>query len=212
MTFCEFLLTKRARTVARPNQSSEKRAQYLPLIAQCFAEQGYRRATTAQLAEACGVQETILYRLWPGKKQMFLAAIEFVFQRSAGIWQEVLEGARSEESKAQQILQYESRHLGELGLYRIIFAGLSETDDAEIRAALRQMFLHFEQQIEGWVKEHRDGRRRKGVVDASLAAWGLVGLGMVANLSRDLRLFGDQRRRTLLGEVGQLLLEGRRNG
>jgi AcrR family transcriptional regulator len=152
--------------VARPNLSEEKRAKFLPVIAGRFAEQGYRRTTTAELAEACGVQETILYRLWPGKKRMFLAAIEYVYENSAHIWRQVVDRPSKGGSRTERLLEYESRHLGELGLYRIIFAGLSETDDP-------------------------------------------VGLGMVANLSRDVRLFGEKKRRSLIGEVGRLLLEGK---
>lgn len=195
--------------MARPNLSEEKRAKFLPVIASCFAERGYRRTTTAELAEACEVQETILYRLWPGKKEMFLAAIEHVFQLSARTWQEVQDREDSSSSQAERLLEYESRHLGEFGLYRIIFAGLSETDDPEIRAALRRMFRGFHQEISGRVGEHRRRRRGRSEVDSEQAAWAFVGLGMVANLSRDVELFGDKRRRSLIADVGRLLLEGR---
>ncbi len=194
--------------MARPNLSEEKRAKLLPVIAQCFVERGYRRTTTAELAEACGVQETILYRLWPGKKEMFLAAIEHVYQNSARIWQEVLDRPGEGGSRAERLLEYESRHLGEFGLYRIIFAGLSEADDAEIRTALRRMFHSFHKEISGRIEEHGERRKGASALDAEQAAWALVGLGLLANLSRDVKLFGEQRRRSLIAEVGRLLLEG----
>ena len=44
----------------RPNQTLEKRRELLPVIARAFAELGYRRATTAELARRCGVRENIL--------------------------------------------------------------------------------------------------------------------------------------------------------
>ncbi len=194
--------------MARPNLSEEKRAKFLPVIAGRFAEQGYRRTTTAELAEACGVQETILYRLWPGKKRMFLAAIEYVYENSAHIWRQVVDRPSKGGSRTERLLEYESRHLGELGLYRIIFAGLSETDDPDIRAALRRMFRSFHGEISERIGEHRQGRRLRAV-DIEQAAWAFVGLGMVANLSRDVRLFGEKKRRSLIGEVGRLLLEGK---
>ena len=194
--------------MARPSLSEEKRARLLPVIARCFAEQGYRRTTTAELAESCDVQETILYRLWPGKKEMFLAAIEFVYRQSARIWQKVLDRPGKGGSSAERLLQYESRHLGEFGLYRIIFAGLSETDDPDIRAALRQMFQSFHEQISVQIREYRRHHRRRRRVDTAQAAWALLGLGMVANLSRDVRLFGEQKRRSLVADVGRLLLDG----
>lgn len=200
--------------MARPNLSKQKRDQLVPVIARCFGEQGYRRTTTAELAQACEVQETVLYRLWADKKEMFLAAIEYVYQLSARTWQRVQDRPASEAeiaggSRAERLLEYESRHLGEFGLYRIIFAGLSETDDPEIRSALRRTFESFHREIGSRIEEHRAETAGVASVDAGKAAWALVGLGMVANLSRDVKLFGERERRDLLAEVGRLLLEGR---
>ena len=199
--------------MARPNLSEEKRARFLPLIARCFGEQGYRRTTTAELAQACEVQETVLYRLWPGKKEMFLAAIEYVYQLSAGTWRNVQDRPADDgsagASRAERLLEYESRHLGEFGLYRIIFAGLSETDDPEIRSALRRTFKSFHREIASRIEEHRGENPGSSSVDVDEAAWALVGLGMVANLSRDVKLFGERERRELLANAGRFLLEGR---
>ncbi len=195
--------------MARPSQSEERRAKLLPEIARCFVDRGYRRTTTAELAAACGVQETILYRLWPGKKEMFLAAIDYVYELSARTWQKVLERPDGGASSAERLLAYESRHLGELGLYRITFAGLSETDDPEIRAALRRLFKSYHEEIGARIEEHR-GRRRGGRgADAGQAAWAFIGLGLVAHLGRDVKLFGERERRSLLAEVGRLLLDGK---
>lgn len=193
--------------MARPNQSEEKRARFLPVIARCFAERGFRRTTTAELAAACGVQETILYRLWPGKKEMFLAAIEHVYRSSAEIWGEVVQNRAAGESSAERLLNYEAEHLGEFGLYRIIFAGLNETDDPEIRAALRRMFERFQGEIAGRIAEHRKHSGDRGV-DVDQAAWAIIGMGMVANISRDVGTFDESERRALISQVGRLLLDG----
>jgi AcrR family transcriptional regulator len=67
----------------RPNQSAEKRQALLPILAEAFAEVGSRKATTAELARRCGVQETILYRLWVDKRAMFLASIDRILEHRA---------------------------------------------------------------------------------------------------------------------------------
>ena len=59
----------------RSDQTDEKREKLLPIVARTFAECGYRRATTAKLAQRCKVRENILHRLWPDKKTMFLASM-----------------------------------------------------------------------------------------------------------------------------------------
>ncbi len=69
--------------MARPNQADSRRKELMPIVTGAFSELGYRRTTTAELAKRCGVRENILYRLWPDKKAMFVASIEYVYKLSA---------------------------------------------------------------------------------------------------------------------------------
>lgn len=194
----------------RPNQTAERRAELLPIVAQTFAELGYRRATTAELAERCGVRENILYRLWPDKKTMFIASIDHVYQSSADTWREILAtGAGGGKSVAERMLAFEARHHGEFGRYRIVFAGLSETDDPDIRAALRRMYEHFQRLVRKEIEAHRGKRAAGKLADAGQAAWGIVGLGTVANITRELGLISDRQREKLFADVGRVLLGGR---
>ena len=79
----------------RPDRSQERRAELLPVVAAAFAELGYRRASTAELAERCGVRVNVLYRLWPDKRAMFVAAIHHVFDGSLATWEALLEESRA---------------------------------------------------------------------------------------------------------------------
>jgi AcrR family transcriptional regulator len=191
----------------RPSQVDAKRRELLPVVARAFAELGYRRTTTAELAQRCGVRENILYRLWPDKKAMFIAAIGYVYDLSALTWQALLE-RDGPGSAAERLLGYEAAHLGEFGHARIIFAGLSETDDPDIRKALAAMYRRYQEFVRDQVGAHRAGN---GAVEATegLTAWALVGLGTVATIARELRLLPDGDRRALMIDVGRLLLGGR---
>lgn len=195
----------------RPNRSPQRRQKLLARVARTFAELGYRRTTTAELAERCGVPENTLFRLWSGKKGMFLASIERVFQESSRTWSELLSTSDSSRSAAQRLLEYEATHHGEHGLYRIVFAGLSETDDAEIRAALRRMYRRFHAFIREELTQHRGGRRRAGDLDPALAAWAILGLGTVANIGRELNLVSGSQRKGLFEQIGEQIL-GERAG
>ena len=196
--------------MGRPNLSAKRRAELLPIVAATFAEYGYRRTTTANLAERCKVQETILYRLWPDKRAMFTAAIEFVAEHSQAIWAVELEqqtGAQSgAQTTAEAVLDYESDHLGELGLYRILFAGLSETDDPEIKNALRAAYRSFHRFILARVEDHRQRRNPGKMPAAELVAWAMIGLGTAVNLGRELDLLPARSRRDLLASIGKHLL------
>ena len=197
--------------MSRTDRSNERRADLLPIVAGTFAELGYRRATTAQLAHRCGVQETILYRLWPDKKAMFLAAIGHVFDISMKIWAEKTSTAGAA-SPAEEVMAYEAEHHGELGLYRILFAGLNEFDDPEIREALRTSYRSFQSWIEERIVEHRRRAPSADIypVEADDAAWAAVALGTIINIGRDLDLLNSEDRARLLDRVGRLLLDPNR--
>ncbi len=192
----------------RPNQSAERRLDFVPILARTFANLGYRRTTTAELADRCNVRETILYRLWPDKRAMFIAALDYVYQLSEETWDELLSRADDEVSPAELILDYESTHQGEFGLYRIVFAGLSETDDPEIAGALKLLYGRFHRFVKKQVKVHREGGPEPVVTDPALVAWAIVGLGTVANIGRELGLLSASARKRLVGEVGRALLGG----
>jgi len=193
----------------RTRKAQDKRKIFTPILARAFAELGFRRTTTAELARRCNVQENILYRLWPDKKSMFLDAIEHVYQLSRETWRRLLEEEDEASSRGERILAYESRHHGEFGFYRIVFAGLSETDDPDIRRTLKSMYRRFHRFIRSQIAEHRDPNGKDLDLEIELSAWAIVGLGTVANITRELDLLSNQKRKQLFDRIGKLLLEGR---
>jgi len=205
----------------RPNQLHEKRSELLPIVAKAFAELGYRRATTAELAERCGVQQNILYRIWPDKRAMFIAAIGYVFDHAVDIWSRVL-AKGGPGSAASQLLAYESENIGKFGNHRIIFAGLNETDDPEIRAALANMYSRYQRFVRDHIVDHRakKGRRRStqssakagtsgtsAIDEAELIAWAIIGIGTVTTISKELKLQDPNERRRTMQSIGALLLD-----
>ena len=189
----------------RPSQIDKKRKELLPVIAKAFSELGYHRATTAELARRSGVRENILYRLWHDKKDMFIASIDHVFQNSVEVWTRIGRG-RGKAFSPEAVLEYESEHLGEFGNYRLVFAGLTETDDPEIREAVARLYKNFHSFI---VRRLADGAGKpRGAAASSpeLAAWALIGLGTVFTIGRELKLMDSKTRRRLLADVGKGLL------
>ncbi len=193
----------------RPSLLAEKRRELLPVVANAFAELGYRRTTTAELARRCGVQENILYRLWPEKKGMFIASIGYVYESSMVLWRDLLEEKAGDgRTAAERLLEHESKHFGQYEHYRIVFAGLSETDDQDVRAALADMFQRYQKFVREQISAHRAGNGDGEVLDVGLAAWAFVGLGTLAGITRELGLINDTQRRRLFATVGRGLLAG----
>jgi AcrR family transcriptional regulator len=189
----------------RPNQTDQQRERLLPIVCRAFSELGYRRTTTAELAERCGVRENILYRLWTDKKAMFLAAIDHIFRGRAAVWAEMLADHPGPQQVAERLVGYEAKHQGEFGFYRIVFTALAETDDADIRAALTAMYRAFHQLLQNEVKAGQAGRRGP-TLSAGHAAWALMGLATMSNIIRELDLLGPRPRERMFAAVAQSLV------
>ncbi len=188
----------------RPSQIDVQRKKLLPIVCQTFSELGYRRTTTAELAQRCQVRENILYRLWPDKKGMFLAAIDDVFQSRAEKWEQILVDLPNPKLRVERLVAYEAQHQGELGFYRIIFTALAETDDEEMRAALIRMYRQFHKRVSRQIRtDHASDRDRLPVSDA---AWGLLGLATISNIIVELNLLGPRQRKQMFASVAQALV------
>lgn len=202
------------RCMARPNRTHEKRAELLPIVAQAFSELGYRKATTAELAARCGVQENILYRLWADKKAMFVDSIDYLFDATMQQWQVLIDLAQSQPAgptAAERILAYDAEHRGEKGFYKITFAALSETDDPDVHAALKSMYQKFSAFIEQQVADHRSAIDTAKLPDTWSVAWAILGLATAADIGRETRLLSGPQRKTLIAQAGRWLLDGRNN-
>jgi len=197
--------------MARPNRSHEKRAELMPIVAQAFSELGYRKATTAELASRCGVQENILYRLWNDKKAMFAASIDYLYDATMQQWQTLIDQANEDPggpTAAELILAYDAEHRGEKGFYKITFAALSETDDPDVKASLRSMYSRFTEFIEQQVGQHRDSIDDSELPETWAVTWAILGLATAADIGRETGLLSAAKRKAMISSVGRLLLEG----
>jgi AcrR family transcriptional regulator len=185
--------------VARPSRIAEQRKELLPVVTRAFNELGYRGATTAEIARRCGVRENILYRLWEDKKAMFIAAIGHVGDLAVATWGE--RGDRRGRFSPLAALAYEAEHLGEFGNYRLIFSGLAESDDEEIRGALAALY----RRLHGFIAE-RLAPGAGGSPRTEWAAWTLIGLGTVSTIARELGLLDSTARSRLLRASGRRLM------
>ena len=199
----------------RPSRIDEQRARLLPRVAEAFGRLGYRRATTAELARRCKVRENILYRLWKDKREMFLASLNSLFQRRQHELEEAVRRSSGPGSRAHKMLDHVARHYGENSLARVIFAGLAETDDPEIRLHLARLYRDYREFLEREIREHRKGGRRDVTPDVAASALALLGLGTILNVLEEVGAVPPGDRETLFarafGQLGPLLLEGGRN-
>ncbi|MEK4061424.1 MULTISPECIES: TetR/AcrR family transcriptional regulator [Paenibacillus] len=61
--------------------SVNRREQILEAAVVVFAELGYYRATTAQVAERVGISQPYIFKLFKNKEELFVAALDRAFER-----------------------------------------------------------------------------------------------------------------------------------
>lgn len=182
--------------MAVPRLNEDKRAHFIPVIAQYFSDHGYDGATTAGIAEACGVRQNVLYRIWADKETMFVAVINFIHTYTIEFWEDIT--PQNDETKMEAVLRLQSKDHGVMRYYRIVYSGLLQ-DSKEIRKAIRRMYQGIHSYIKQAVEAHRVER---GTTDsqfnADVAAWGMMGLGAMVDIQRELRIKSQDSRETLL--------------
>jgi AcrR family transcriptional regulator len=191
--------------VGRPSRIDSKREELLPIIARAFGDLGYHRATTAELARRCRVRENILYRLWKDKKAMYIASIRHVYALAEKVWTE--KAARpGGEFSIESVLEHEAEHLGEFGNHRLLFAGLSETEDRDIRRAVAEVYRDFHDFIRRRLAERYGKKGRRAPLDPAAAAWAIIGLGTACTIGRELKLLPPEERKRILLGGGKLVI------
>ena len=184
----------------KTDKRSEKRKEMLPLVAKAFAFYGYRRATTSSIAKECGVKEVILYRLWEDKKAMFIASVQYLTDNILDIWEGQAAKASQGSKPLEVLFDYESTHFAELGHYLIIFSGLNEVDDPDIKQALQEMYNRIHRYLVGVIQNFYGDNEQVGSDLAELVAWRLMGVGTMVTIGKHLGILEDEMREKMLGK------------
>ena len=192
----------------RPQKTEERRRELLPVLAAAFRELGYRRATTAELAERCQVQENILYRLWPDKKAIFVAALDYLFLRRMDKWKTEIGKAASHESGVIRLVELTSNDLGEHGLYRVIFTALNETEDVDVKNALQRLYRRYHERLVLELSKYRELSGISTATECADSAWALIGLVSFMNIALDLDLMDGKERKRLFSAMAFKLIDG----
>jgi TetR/AcrR family transcriptional regulator len=148
-----------------------------------FAACNYARVGTAELAKAAGISEPALYRYFPSKKELFIAAIKAAGKRLLGIWEMLDSDMVDPLGVIRTIgLGYYDHLRSRSSVMKLLFQALSEADDEEIRQALQANFpalIHF-------LEENIEEGKRQGLirqdVNTTVAAWQFMGMGLTLDL------------------------------
>jgi AcrR family transcriptional regulator len=71
--------------------AAERRLALIETAIRVFSDGSYRGTTTAEIARAAGISEPILYRHFGSKRDLYVAALDHVWERARAQWESVLE-------------------------------------------------------------------------------------------------------------------------
>ncbi len=155
--------------------AAQRREQLLDCAAKLFAERGYARATTAELARSAGVTEPIIYRHFASKRDLFIALIDRTGDETLAQWKHELADAKDPAERLRRIVGENPlvRPHGQAP-YRVIIQAITEVDDAKIREALDRHIAKLHAFITGEVRKAQDDHKVNIRVAPELVAWMLI--------------------------------------
>ncbi len=192
---------------ARRLSAAERKRRIIESARAVFAGSNYSKAGTAELAKAAGVSEPALYRHFASKKDLFLATLRSSSPKLLEIWERIASEVEDPLETLWNIgLHYYDHLWNRAGVMKLQFQALSEVEDKDIRAALRESFGAYVQ----FFRETLDEGKARGIVrkdiDSEVAAWQFLGIGLTLDMVHLLG-FEAEMDRTKVERWGRLFLE-----
>ena len=120
--------------------ADERRESVLAAALPIFAEQGFRAASTVGIAEAAGISQAYLFRLFPTKTELFVAVYDQVRARIVGILARAADEAGNDEVLGAMGHAYGEMLENERDLLQIQLQAQAVAGEPRIAKAAQQMF------------------------------------------------------------------------
>ncbi|GAA0227519.1 TetR/AcrR family transcriptional regulator [Cryptosporangium japonicum] len=127
--------------------ADERRKMVLDAALSEFARGGLDGTSTETIAHRAGISQPYLFRLFPTKKALFVAAVEQCFQLILDTFEEATEGLAGENAMIAMGEAY-AKLIGDRGLLMLQMQAYSRCDDEEVRIATREGYGRLWQAVE----------------------------------------------------------------
>ena len=173
--------------------AAERRLALIETAIALFTEGSYRGTTTADIARAAGVSEPILYRHFASKRDLYLAALDHVWELARAGWEHAISTNADVCAAVDEIgRQHVSLRSTKLQLAELWVQALTEAaEDADLRKHLR---AHMREVHDFTAAMLRRGQEQ-GVIaadrDADAEAWIFLAGGLLGMVGRRIGLLGE---------------------
>jgi AcrR family transcriptional regulator len=174
--------------------AAERRRHLVETAIRLFTEGSYRGTTTAEIARAAGVSEPILYRHFASKRDLYLAALEHVWEKARASWERALTESADACAAVEAISKgHVSVRSAKLQLAELWVQALSEaSEDPELRRYVRRHMREVHDFLAGLI---RSGQEQGGISaerDAAAEAWIMLAGGILGMVGRRVGLLDDE--------------------
>ena len=173
--------------------AAERRLHLIETAIRLFSRGSYRGTTTADIARAAGVSEPILYRHFASKRDLYLAALDHVWEQVRTSWMACIANTADVRAcmEAMGRGHYSIRDT-KLQLAELWVQALTEAaEDQELRRHLRR---HM-REVHGFVADLIRRGQEQGVLhadrDADAEAWVFIAGGMLGMVGRRVGLLAE---------------------
>ncbi len=166
-------------TVRKRMPAGERENVLIEKAIEVLASSNYRSATTAKIASEAGVSEPVIYQHFGSKKDLFLAVLERIRCDILEGWSRATEGVTNPKTALRILGAYHYQFIKEnKAAEKILFQAISEVDDEEIRASLRDHFAAFAGFMSEIVRRGQDMGRVDARIDDIMAGWVILSFGI----------------------------------
>jgi AcrR family transcriptional regulator len=173
--------------------AGERRETVLAAALRAFARGGLHGTSTEEIAEAAGISQPYLFRLFGTKKKLFLATIERCMDDTLELFRQAAGEQRGEEALEAMGKAYVAMVTTDRTRLLAQMEGYAACDDPEVRDAMRA----------GYGKLHLFVETVSGLDQTAVASW-FAG-GMLLNVAAAMDLWNSREpwaRRLLEGAIG----------
>jgi AcrR family transcriptional regulator len=155
--------------------AEERRDQVVRAAVAEFAVRGLEGTSTSDIAKRVGVSQPYLFRLFPTKRDLFIAAVQYGCRQVVDVFSKAAEGKYGHEALAAMGDAYQDLLLADRQVLNMQLQQFAACHDPEIQAAVRDamqnMWQHMEN-LSGAPVEMRVDFLAKGMLCNVIAAMG----------------------------------------